>query len=105
MEQSGHMAILRELLETQLLAVLGTHHEGEPYTSLDSLRRLRQRVEEELRPASRAAWPRRPATPTWSQSRSPPPSGMRSSPDSDRARGSWSGSRRARAWRSAAHPS
>lgn len=34
MERHGHMAILRELLETQLLAVLGTHHEGEPYTSL-----------------------------------------------------------------------
>ena len=29
-----HMAILRELLETQLLGVLGTQHEGEPYTSL-----------------------------------------------------------------------
>jgi putative heme iron utilization protein len=28
------MKILRELLETQLLAVLGTHHDGEPYTSL-----------------------------------------------------------------------
>ena len=34
MEQRSHMAILRELLETQLLAVLGTHHQGEPYTSL-----------------------------------------------------------------------
>lgn len=28
------MAILRELLETQLLGVLGTQREGEPYTSL-----------------------------------------------------------------------
>jgi nitroimidazol reductase NimA-like FMN-containing flavoprotein (pyridoxamine 5'-phosphate oxidase superfamily) len=28
------MAILRELLETQLLGVLGTQKEGEPYTSL-----------------------------------------------------------------------
>lgn len=34
MEQSGHMTILRELLETQLLAVLGTHHQGEPHASL-----------------------------------------------------------------------
>jgi nitroimidazol reductase NimA-like FMN-containing flavoprotein (pyridoxamine 5'-phosphate oxidase superfamily) len=31
---SSHMAILRELLETQLLGVLGTQKEGEPYTSL-----------------------------------------------------------------------
>jgi putative heme iron utilization protein len=30
----SHMEILRELLETQLLGVLGTHHEGAPYTSL-----------------------------------------------------------------------
>lgn len=30
----SHMEILRELLETQLLGVLGTQHEGEPYTSL-----------------------------------------------------------------------
>lgn len=30
----SHMEILRDLLESQLLGVLGTHHEGEPYTSL-----------------------------------------------------------------------
>jgi len=29
-----HMEILRDLLESQLLGVLGTQHEGEPYTSL-----------------------------------------------------------------------
>ena len=29
-----HNEILRDLLETQLLGVLGTQHEGEPYTSL-----------------------------------------------------------------------
>lgn len=29
-----HMELVRRLLETQLLAVLGTHHEGEPYTNL-----------------------------------------------------------------------
>lgn len=33
-ERSGHMAVLRELLETQLLGVLGTHRAGAPYTSL-----------------------------------------------------------------------
>ena len=33
-EERGHMGILRHLLESQLLAVLGTHHDGEPYTSL-----------------------------------------------------------------------
>ena len=30
----AHQAILRRLLETQLLGVLGTQQEGEPYTSL-----------------------------------------------------------------------
>jgi hypothetical protein len=30
----SHMEILREMLESQLLGVLGTHHDGEPYTSL-----------------------------------------------------------------------
>jgi nitroimidazol reductase NimA-like FMN-containing flavoprotein (pyridoxamine 5'-phosphate oxidase superfamily) len=30
----SHMESLREMLEEQLLGVLGTHHEGEPYTSL-----------------------------------------------------------------------
>ena len=30
----GHMEILRNLLESQLLGVLGTQHQGEPYTSL-----------------------------------------------------------------------
>lgn len=34
MDRSGHMAILRELLENQPLAVLGTHRDGAPYTSL-----------------------------------------------------------------------
>ena len=29
-----HLKILRELLTGQLLGVLGTHHDGEPYTSL-----------------------------------------------------------------------
>ena len=33
-DERSHMEILRELLEGQLLGVLGTHHEGEPYTSL-----------------------------------------------------------------------
>lgn len=33
-EDPGHMRILRELLERQLLGVLGTNHDGEPYTSL-----------------------------------------------------------------------
>ena len=33
-EDHSHMAILREMLESQLLGVLGTHHDGEPYTSL-----------------------------------------------------------------------
>jgi putative heme iron utilization protein len=33
-DDRSHMEILRELLEGQLLGVLGTHHEGEPYTSL-----------------------------------------------------------------------
>jgi nitroimidazol reductase NimA-like FMN-containing flavoprotein (pyridoxamine 5'-phosphate oxidase superfamily) len=28
------MEVLREMLENQLLGVLGTHHDGEPYTSL-----------------------------------------------------------------------
>ena len=31
---SSHLDILRELLSRQLLGVLGTHHDGEPYTSL-----------------------------------------------------------------------
>jgi hypothetical protein len=30
----SHMGILRDLLESQLLGVLGSHHEGELYTSL-----------------------------------------------------------------------
>lgn len=30
----SHLEILRELLSSQLLGVLGTHHDGEPYTSL-----------------------------------------------------------------------
>ena len=30
----SHLEILRELLASQLLGVLGTHHDGEPYTSL-----------------------------------------------------------------------
>jgi hypothetical protein len=30
----SHFEILRELLAGQLLGVLGTHHDGEPYTSL-----------------------------------------------------------------------
>ena len=30
----NHMEILREMLGSQLLGVLGTHHDGEPYTSL-----------------------------------------------------------------------
>ena len=30
----SHLEILRELLSGQLLGVLGTHHDGEPYTSL-----------------------------------------------------------------------
>ena len=30
----SHMEILREMLGEQLLGVLGTHHDGEPYTSL-----------------------------------------------------------------------
>lgn len=33
-DDRSHMAILREMLENQLLGVLGTHHDGEPYTSL-----------------------------------------------------------------------
>lgn len=33
-EDDTHMGALRRLLETQLLGVLGTHNEGEPYTSL-----------------------------------------------------------------------
>ena len=33
-EDQSHMEILREMLEGQLLGVLGTHHDGEPYTSL-----------------------------------------------------------------------
>ncbi len=33
-QERSHMEILRDLLETQLLGVLGTQHEGEPYTSL-----------------------------------------------------------------------
>ncbi len=33
-DERSHMDLLRELLETQLLGVLGTHHDGEPYTSL-----------------------------------------------------------------------
>lgn len=33
-DHRGHMEILRDLLESQLLGVLGTHHGGEPYTSL-----------------------------------------------------------------------
>ena len=32
--EESHMRILRDLLETQLLGVLGTQHDGEPYTSL-----------------------------------------------------------------------
>lgn len=31
---SEHLQILRELLDGQLLGVLGTHHDGEPYSSL-----------------------------------------------------------------------
>jgi hypothetical protein len=34
MNDPSHSEILRDLLQNQLLAVLGTHHEGEPYTSL-----------------------------------------------------------------------
>jgi len=33
-KERSHMEVLRELLESQLLSVLGTHHDGEPYTSL-----------------------------------------------------------------------
>ena len=33
-EDRSHMEVLREMLESQLLGVLGTHHDGEPYTSL-----------------------------------------------------------------------
>lgn len=33
-EERSHMQTLREMLGEQLLGVLGTHHEGEPYTSL-----------------------------------------------------------------------
>jgi hypothetical protein len=33
-DDRSHMEILRAMLESQLLGVLGTHHEGEPYTSL-----------------------------------------------------------------------
>lgn len=33
-DDANHMEILRELLEHQLLGVLGTHRDGEPYTSL-----------------------------------------------------------------------
>jgi len=33
-DDRSHMAILREMLEKQLLGVLGTQHDGEPYTSL-----------------------------------------------------------------------
>jgi putative heme iron utilization protein len=33
-EDRSHMEVLRELMESQLLGVLGTHHDGEPYTSL-----------------------------------------------------------------------
>jgi putative heme iron utilization protein len=33
-DEPQHMEILRDLLKSQLLGVLGTHHEGEPYTSL-----------------------------------------------------------------------
>ncbi len=33
-EDRGHMDVLREMLKGQLLGVLGTHHDGEPYTSL-----------------------------------------------------------------------
>lgn len=33
-DDRSHMEILREMLESQLLGVLGTHHNGEPYTSL-----------------------------------------------------------------------
>ena len=33
-EDRSHMETLREMLGEQLLGVLGTHHNGEPYTSL-----------------------------------------------------------------------
>jgi nitroimidazol reductase NimA-like FMN-containing flavoprotein (pyridoxamine 5'-phosphate oxidase superfamily) len=33
-DDNSHMEILRDLLDRQLLGVLGTHHDGEPYTSL-----------------------------------------------------------------------
>jgi putative heme iron utilization protein len=33
-QDRSHMEVLRELLETQLLAVLSTHRDGEPYSSL-----------------------------------------------------------------------
>lgn len=33
-DDRSHMQILREMLEGQLLGVLGTHRDGEPYTSL-----------------------------------------------------------------------
>lgn len=33
-DDRSHMEVLREMLGSQLLGVLGTHHEGEPYTSL-----------------------------------------------------------------------
>ena len=33
-DERSHMEILRDLLESQLLGVLATHHDGEPYTSL-----------------------------------------------------------------------
>jgi putative heme iron utilization protein len=33
-QDRSHMEILREMLESQLLGALGTHHDGEPYTSL-----------------------------------------------------------------------
>ena len=33
-DKRSHMEVLRELLEKPLLGVLGTHRDGEPYTSL-----------------------------------------------------------------------
>lgn len=33
-DERSHMEALREMLAEQLLGVLGTHHDGEPYTSL-----------------------------------------------------------------------
>jgi len=77
MSDPSHFEILRELLAEQLLGVLGTHHEGEPYTSLvgfvatDDLRSLLFATGRQTRKAANLAADRRASMLVDSRTNSP----------------------------------